>query len=300
MRGVTEAGSATNVTGPMRARDLRAAANCGRMLAAGALLLGAVGLTATASAAGNGVTLQATYMIAISGLNVGRADVKARFTDRGYAAAISGSTYGVSRLVSDARATLSGSGRITGDDVLPASYNLQTNESGFQTSVSMTMRGGAVIGLQAIPSLPSASDRVPMTAGSKQNVLDPVGAFVVAMDKPGEPDPNRACNRVVKVFDGWKRFDVRMSYKDSRPDPDGSGKIIICAARYVPVAGHRANDGDVAYMADNKRLEISLSQVNGTRYLVPTRILIGTQIGDLTISARSFSATPGDQQASAN
>ncbi|MEJ0013891.1 MAG: hypothetical protein WDM94_15035 [Bauldia sp.] len=50
------------------------------------------------------MTLQATYMIAISGINIGRADVKARFTDKGYAAAIAGSTYGVSRFVSDARA----------------------------------------------------------------------------------------------------------------------------------------------------------------------------------------------------
>jgi hypothetical protein len=281
--------------------SLATAVRGGRLLAGGVFLLASLGVAAPGYAAG-GVTLQATYMIAISGLSIGRADVKARFTDRGYAAAISGSTYGVSRIVSDARATLAGSGRISGNSVMPASYNLETSESGFQTSVSMTMRGGAIVGLQAIPNLPQAADRVPMTAQSRQNVLDPVGAFVVAMDKPGDPDPNRACNRVVKVFDGWKRFDIHLSYKETRPASggDGDAKVIVCAARYVPVAGHRSGDESVAFMADNKRLEISLSPIEGTRYLVPTRILIGTQVGDLTISARTFGVTPGEQQASAN
>lgn len=277
---------------------LAAAGKGGRILAGGLVLLANLGTPVPAATSGT-VTLQATYMIAISGISIGRADVKARFTDRGYAAAISGSTYGVSRFVSDARATLAGSGRISGNSVLPASYNLETSESGFATSVSMTMRGGAIVGLQAIPNLPKASDRVPLTESSRTNVVDPVGAFVVAMDKASDaPDGNRACNRVVHVFDGWKRFDIRLSYRETR-NGDGDGKVIVCAARYVPVAGHRSSDEDVAYMADNQRLEIWLSPVSGTRYLVPTRILIGTKVGDLVINARNFDVTAGEQQASA-
>jgi hypothetical protein len=274
------------------------AARSGRILAGALVLMANLGTPAPAAPNGT-VTLQATYMIAISGISIGRADVKARFTEKGYAAAISGSTYGVSRFVSDARATLAGSGRISGNSVMPASYNLETTESGFETSVSMTMRGGAIVGLQAMPTLPKASDRIPLTSQSRQNVVDPVGAFVVAMDKASDtPDGNRACNRVVHVFDGWKRFDIRLSYKETR-NGDGDGKVVVCAARYVPVAGHRAGDEDVAYMAGNQRLEIWLSAVTGTRYLVPSRIMIGTKVGDLIINARNFSVTAGEQQASA-
>ncbi|HVY21681.1 MAG TPA: DUF3108 domain-containing protein [Bauldia sp.] len=283
----------------MGARKILAAATNGsRILASGMMLLASVGTPAPAATSG-AVTLQATYMIAISGISIGRADVKARFTDKGYAAAISGSTYGVSRFVSDARATLAGSGRILGNSIQPASYNLETVESGLETSVSMTMRGGAIVGLQAIPNLPKASDRVPVTTASRTNVVDPVGAFVVAMDKASDtPDGNRVCNRVVHVFDGWKRFDIRLSYKDTR-NGDGNTKVLVCAARYVPVAGHRTGDDSVTYMADNQRLEIWLSPVAGTRYLVPSRILIGTQVGDLVITARSFDVTDSAQQASA-
>jgi len=107
------------------------------------------------------------------------------------------------------------------------------------------MRGGAIVGLQTIPNLPKVSDRVPITTQSRQNVVDPVGAFVVAMDRPGSTDGNRACNRVVRVFDGWKRFDIRLSYKETRPAMGGDAtapNVIVCAARYVPVAGHRSSD----------------------------------------------------------
>ena len=282
---------------------LAAAAKSGRLLIGGLFLLAGFSFDAQAHAT-DGVTLDATYIIAISGLTIGRADVKGRFTDRGYAAAISGSTYGVSRIVSDARATLAGAGRVVGNNVLPASYNLATSESGFETSVSMTMRGGSIVGLQAIPSLPLAPDRVPLTPASKQNVVDPVGAFVVSLDHPGAPDPNTACNRTVKVFDGWKRFDIRLSYKETKAIDDGgdayAGDLIVCSARYLPVAGHRTGDDSVAFMADNKRLEISLAHVKGTNYLVPYRILIGTRLGDLTISARTFTTTGTQQQARAD
>ena len=253
--------------------------------------------------AGSGTTLEASYMIAISGLTIGRADVRSRFTDHGYAAAISGSTYGISRLVSDAQATLSGAGRIVGGSIVPASYNLATSEQGFATSVNMTMRGRAVVSLQAMPSLPLAPDRVPLTAASRQNVVDPVGAFVVSLDRPNM-QPAAICDRTVKVFDGWKRFDIRLSYKETHTVDDGgsayAGDVIVCAARYLPVAGHRASDDSVAFMADNKRLEIGLARVKGTNYMVPYTILIGTKVGDLTINARTFTASDTQQQASAN
>jgi len=268
------------------------------------LLAAAGGLAAPpVASAASGVTLEASYIIAISGLTIGRADVRGRFTDRGYAAAISGSTYGISRLVSDAQATLSGSGRVVGDRVVPASYNLATSEQGFQTSVNMTMRGRSIVDLQAVPSLPIVSDRVPITAAAKQGVVDPVGAFVVVLDRPSMT-PAQICNRTVPVFDGWKRFDIRLSYKDTRKVDDGdqafSGDVVVCTARYQPVAGHRTSDDSVTFMADNKRLEIALARIKGTSYMVPYTILIGTKVGDLTINARTFTANGTQQQANAN
>ena len=292
-------------TGSMRATHLlsgcaNGATSALRLATGGVLLLAAFGVGAPVSAAET-TTLTASYTISIAGVTVGRADVRSRFTDNGYAAAINGSTYGISRMVSDARAVLAGSGKISGARVAPVSYNLETSESGFETHVSMSMRGGSVVGLDAVPSLIEAADRVPLTARHKNNILDPVGAFVVALDRPGEPDGRRVCNRTVKVFDGWQRFDIRLAYRETKAvNGSYSGDVIVCSARYVPIAGHRPSRESVEYMANNKRLEIWMVPIDGTRLLVPYRILIGTKIGDLVIGARQFETTRTEQQASTN
>jgi hypothetical protein len=280
-----------------------AAATASRILAGGFVLL--AGLATAPAHAADTVTLTAGYTISIHGVTVGRAEAKARFTHKGYAAAISGSTYGISRIVSDARAILAGSGRINGANVSPASYNLETSEGGFETHVRMAMRGSSVVDLNAVPTLVDAPDRIPITAGSRQNIVDPVGAFVVSLDHPSPTAIGpQVCNRTVHVFDGWKRFDIRLSYKETKPVTGGSdsysGDLLVCAARYLPVAGHRSGDESVQYMADNKRLEISMAPIAGTSVYVPYRIVIGTRIGDLVIAARQFSADAGEQQARAN
>ena len=270
--------------------------------AGAASLAAAVCLTAAGpSAAADTTTLTASYVITIAGLTIGRADVKSRFTAKGYAAAISGSTYGVSRFVSDARAVMAGAGRISGTTVTPASYNLETSESGFETQVNMSMRGGAITRLEAEPGLMPAADRVPITDKHHRNIVDPVGAFVVALEPGAEPDGKKVCNRTVKVFDGWQRFDIRLTYKETKAVSAGyTGDVIVCAARYVPIAGHRPTRDSVEYMANNKRLEIWMAPVEGTRVMVPYRIMIGTKVGDLVIVAREFETSTTERQANAN
>ena len=270
----------------LSAATLRTVALGPRALLRIASLVVGLGLSVSAVAE---TALTASYTIAITGVTIGRAEVKARVTNRTYAAAINGSTWGINRFVSDAQALLAGSGRIRESTVVPATYNLDTSESGFDTQVRMSMQGGSVINVAAEPGLIEAADRVPLTGRHKTNVLDPIGSFFVALDGTGPPDGERVCNRTVKVFDGWQRFDIRLSYRETKVLSAGfDGDVFVCAARYVPIAGHRPSRESVAYMANNERLEIWMAPVEGTRLLVPYRILIGTQVGDLVIVARQF------------
>jgi hypothetical protein len=248
-------------------------------------------------------TLKATYAISIAGLTVGKADAESRFSATGYAAAIVGSTSGMSRLVSDASARLTGNGHIAGSEVLPATYDMATSENGFSTHVSMAMREGSVTSVTALPELAAAADRIPVTASQKTNVVDPLSAFLVPLDQPGVPIGHRACNRTVRVFDGWTRYDVQLYYKETKAIDGGadtySGRIIVCGARYVPVAGHRSMRKAVQEMADNKRLEVWLAQVGDMPVLVPFRILIGTEMGDLIIYATRFTIDSPERHAMA-
>jgi hypothetical protein len=260
----------------------------------------ALAILAATSVAGEAAptTLKATYSIVFGIVTIGRANVDARFTDRGYAAAISGSTFGVVRLVSDASASLNGSGRLRATSVSPNTYSLDTSEGNFHTRVRMGLRNGAVTSVDAIPDQVQADDRVPLTSAHKRDVVDPVGAFIVALDGKGEPTGPEACNRTVRVFDGWQRYDVQLTYKETRPS--SAGDSFVCTARYVPVAGYRPSLDSVRYMATNKRLEVVLVPVTGTRVLVPYRILIGTKYGDLVIKATDFTVDKRQRQANAD
>ena len=268
------------------------------------LVLMAAFLTTPPAAALDAADLKATYAITIGGITVGRVDAEGRFSQTSYATAIRGSTSGVSRMVSDATALLAGTGRIAGTRVLPASYSLETSENGFETHVSMTMSGGSITDLSAQPGLLPAPDRIPVTPAHKHNVIDPVAAFFVVLDKPGMQNGPKACNRTLKVFDGWQRFDVKLYYKQTKAVDANSdsyaGEVIVCGARYVPVAGHRPDRESVKYMADNKRIELWLAPVKDTPYLVPYRILIGTAMGDLIIYATRFSTEAVAHRASVN
>jgi hypothetical protein len=272
----------------------------GRACVAAAFLV----LAAAGAEAGD-AKFKATYAISVGSFTIGRVQAETRLTSNGYAAAISGSTSGITRLVSDARASLIGSGRILGTRVLPAAYNLDTDENGFQTHVRMAMNGGAITNVTAVPGLKPSPDRVPIKPFHKRNIVDPVGAFLTVLDRPGEPDGRRACNRTVKVFDGWQRYDIRLFYKSTRK-ADGagaggySGDLFVCGARYVPVAGHRQNRDSVKSMVDNQRLEVWLAPVAETRYLLPYRIQIGTKYGDLVIRATEFKVDNDEHRASAD
>jgi hypothetical protein len=247
-------------------------------------------------------TLKATYAISIGTAIIGHATAESRFSGDSYIAAITGSTGGMSRMVSDARASLSGSGRISGKTVVPSSFNLETVERGFGTHVQMAMEGGRITNLVAIPSLAIAADRVPVTQSHKTGIVDPLGAFLIPVDRPGIPSGRAGCDRKIKVFDGWTRFDVQLYYKGMKAVDGGSdtyaGRLLVCGARYVPVAGHRLSTNSLNDLVDNDRLEVWLAPVGNTALLVPFRIVIGTKWGDLTVHATRFTTNASRERAS--
>lgn len=269
-------------------------------LFAGVAVVG-LALAPGALSAGDTTTFKATYTISIGRAVVGHATAESRFSGNSYVAAISGSTGGLSRLVSDASARLSGSGEILGTAVRPSSFKLDTVEGDFGTYVRMAMAGGRITNLVAAPSLSAAADRVPVTPSHKVGVVDPLSAFLVPVGRPGPVSGRVACDRRIKVFDGWTRFDVQLFYKGVKAVDGGrdtyAGRIIVCGAHYIPVAGHRTNEL-VNDLVDNDRLEVWLAPVGHAPLLVPFRIVVGTKWGDLTVYATRFTTEATQERAS--
>ena len=257
-----------------------------------------------AAMAADAGSLTASYTIAISGFPVGRVDAQSRFEPTSYALSIVGSTSGLSRIVSDATATLIGTGHVQGTQILPASYSLDTSEGGEVTRVRMTMSSGRVTSLAAYPELNDDPKRIAVTARYKTNVVDPVSAFVIPTSTADIADGNVACNRTIPIFDGWQRFDLRLSFREKKTVSGAgdsyNGPVFVCAARYVAVAGHVPDRESVRYMEDNRNLEVWLAPVEHLKFLVPYYIRIGTKVGDLTIAATRFAASSETRHAGPN
>jgi hypothetical protein len=270
--------------------------------AAGAVTIWLAAMAPPAAEAAELARLKATYAITLAIFTIGKVDVDGTFSDSGYNADIKGATTGLGRLVSNSQALLAGDGGILGTRIVPNAYSLRTAEGDFKTRVDMTMRSGSVVDIDADPQLQSVPDRVPITAESLKRVLDPIGALMIARSSPSAPVDAELCNRTVPVFDGWQRYDIALTYKETKTfsgrGQSYSGPVIVCQARYVPVAGHRLSREAVQYMADNQRLEAWLAPVRNTALVVPAKIIIGTTIGDLAITARDFVVTTPARPAS--
>ena len=82
--------------------------------------------------------------------------------------------------------------------------------------------------------------------------------------------------------------------------------MLVCAARYNPIAGHRTGRKSTQFMADNKDMEVWLAPVEGPRVLLPLRISIRTMIGTTLIDAvklnglKAASATSATSTAAAS
>ncbi len=73
---------------------------------------------------------------------------------------------------------------------------------------------------EVTPPLVDTGDRVPVTAAAKRGVVDPASALAMpARTKGALLDPEN-CNRTLPVFDGATRFDVVLSYGETREIPE--------------------------------------------------------------------------------
>jgi hypothetical protein len=142
---------------------------------------------------------------------------------------------------------------------------------------------------------------VPVTNGDKQNVVDPLSALILPAPGVGRMSAEEACDRTVHVFDGFQRFDVKLSFKKQREvsgrEGSYSGPVYVCAARFVPVAGHVPSR--VKALANNKSIEIWLAPVADMSILVPYNIQLAIPLGVLSVRANRLVIGAGAQRAAA-
>ena len=246
----------------------------------GALLIG----TAQAE------SLRANYGLSILGLSIGNAFATASLEPSAYKIDIGVKLSGVASMVSNAKGAATANGAIANAAILPAAYaNTSANAQETRT-VRMGLNAGTVRGVEIAPPFIDMEGRIPVTDAQKRNIVDPVSALVMSVP-PGEALVGpAACNRRLPVYDGLVRFDIALSYVGTRnvKARGYSGPVSVCSARYVPVAGYKADSQSTQYMANNRQIEVWLAPVERARLVIPYHISILTKAGTLVIEATEF------------
>lgn len=261
---------------------LAAAALCGAADA------GPRGKAASAQAA----AIAVDYGIALAGLSIGTARLAGTFERDRYNMDVSATLTGLVGAITGGQGSARASGTI-GAGPQPAAFSIATRTASAGIAVRMALARGSVVQAEVTPPLIDMQDRVPVTAANKRGIMDPVSALLMPAQARGEPTDPANCNRTLPVFDGATRFNVVLSYAETREvqKPGYAGPVLVCNARYRAVAGHRPDRPGVKFMEDNREMSVWLAPVEGTRVLIPLRISVLTTIGTNIIEATRWTRT---------
>lgn len=241
----------------------------------------------------------ASYDITLGGFALAKGNLAVKVEKDAYTARIGYRTAGVGKVMSGARGEAKSTGLLRPDRPVPASYLLEGTGDKKDHHVAMGLTGGSIRDLAVEPPLKEDAERVPVTAAHRRDVLDPLSAILVPVARRDGVAGPEVCDRTLPIYDGWTRYDVRLSYKrtDVISKPGYNGPAIVCAARWIPVAGHKPDREGTRFMADNRNLEMALAPVGDSGLMVPVRIAIETMSGLLVVQADRFQVIAGSHAA---
>jgi len=256
-------------------------------LALGALAIAAALVAPTGARAD---VVHVTYRVSLIGLPIGAVNLNADLTPTSYSIQGDAKATGLVRLFANARGASAGKGAIVEGHVSPATFATIAADSHMTRTIRMALAGNAVTGVEISPPFDEKPDRVPLGPGDEKGVVDPVGAVIIPAPASGPILSPAACDRKVPIFDGYTRFDIDLAYVGERrvTTKGYEGPVVICSARYVPIAGHRRDRPATKFMADNKDLEVWLAPIEHDRVLIPFRVSVRTMIGTTVVEATEF------------
>lgn len=243
-----------------------------------------------ASAAGSAVTVD--YGINLAGLPIGTARLSGAFERDRYNMDVSATLTGLVGAITGGQGSARASGTL-GAAPQPGAFSIATRTASSGIAVRMALARGSVVQSEVTPPLIDMQDRVPVTAANRRGIMDPVSALLMPAQGRAEPVDPANCNRTLPVFDGATRFNVVLSYSETREvqKPGYAGPVLVCSARYQAIAGHRPDRPGVKFMEDNREMSVWLAPVEGTRVLIPLRISVMTTIGTNIIEATRWTRT---------
>jgi hypothetical protein len=259
-------------------------------------------LAATSQFAHAQSSLEANYAISVARIPIGTVTASAEIGDARYVMSMRGRARGVLRILASGEGTLSANGTVVEGRPLPAEFVAKTTTDDDTLDVKLAFEGGNATVLTA-STPPPGTDRVALTEAHRQAVVDPLTALLIPAGGIGDGPSEAACDRTLPIFDGRRRFDLKLAFKRMdkvKADKGYAGPAVVCAVTLDPIAGHRTSSPMVKYLTNGRAIEMALAPVAGTRLLAPFRMTIANMLGNLVVQATRFEvSTPSSVRADA-
>lgn len=262
-------------------------------ISAAALLPGIVAFSVPADAWAEKIFHTSKFNINYGGLRIGKATFNITIDGNDYNLSAHGSTDGVARLFSKGKGSFESNGHIKKDTVISTDHTVEVTEKGKTAKLNMSFIDGDLDKVSITPEKKKKKGKkyVPVLDSHLKSIIDPASSLVVPVSEE-KTSGKHVCGRTLNVFDGETRFDMKVSYKSTRPiSTDGyKGLAYVCKLKYVPIAGHREGHKSVELMRKNEQMEIWMAPISGTYVFTPIKIDVGSQIGRFVAYPQQFSA----------
>ncbi|WP_415715115.1 DUF3108 domain-containing protein [Roseibium sp.] len=226
------------------------------------------------------------YSISIAGFKIGKGTLSLVMQGNAYSAKVSLAPAGIGTLFSTGKGGAEASGWLVGSKVVPSRYRMASRASNLDFYVNLKQGSRNIRSAEVAPNFKPNPERIKVTNRHKRNAIDPLSAALMPVRSSKDSLGPKACSRKLPIFDGWTRFDIKLSYQGTK-EVSGrgyDGPVVVCKARWVPVAGHRPSKASVKYMA-RANMEVWIAPMGRDNVLIPYRISIDTKNGRLLVEA---------------
>ena len=255
-----------------------------------------VSIEAESSPADAPVRLDAYYTATLLGLPIGYISWAVYVKENRFSSVATGSIAGFLRLFLVAQGSVASEGRLSSGKPIPSKFQLKLLAGKWSDEVGIVFSGNRAKETVLPTSVAPSADYVPIKDGDRVGASDPMTALLVYVGGSGATTVPQACERTVAIFDGHTRYNLRLAFErlSTVHATEGyQGQVVVCSAKFMPVAGYDPKHFLVTYLAAQHETEIWLAPIQGTRLLAPYRASISTPMGLGILEATKFSFPSG-------
>jgi hypothetical protein len=174
---------------------------------------------------------------------------------------------------------------------MPASFASSVTSDRKTEEIRMTIVGGNVKDYAVTPPVLPSPERVPVTEAHRMSVNDPMTASLIRVPGNGDLIRPEACQRLIAVFDGRMRFDLKLVFKridQVKAEKGYDGPSVVCGVQFAPISGYVPSRAAIKYLIQRRDIEVWLVPIAATRVVVPFRLVIPTPLGQGVLQATQF------------